>query len=80
MGRSIGTGPATWLAANKTIGALVLVSGFTSLRGVVKHVVGSFAQHLIKERFVNVENISRVICPTFILHGKMDALIPYSHS
>jgi len=43
MGRSIGTGPATWLAANKTVGALVLVSGFTSLRGVVKHIAGSFA-------------------------------------
>lgn len=57
MGRSIGTGPATWLAANQNVGALILISAFTSLRAVVKHVAGSLAQHLIKERFVNLDNI-----------------------
>ncbi|EAR99030.2 alpha/beta superfamily hydrolase (macronuclear) [Tetrahymena thermophila SB210] len=80
LGRSIGTGPATWLAANKKVGGLILISPFTSIRGVAKHVAGSFAQHLIKERFVNIENIQKVVCPTFIVHGQQDRLIPYQQS
>ncbi|KAL4507253.1 hypothetical protein ABPG72_002046 [Tetrahymena utriculariae] len=80
LGRSIGTGPATWLAANKKVGGLILISPFTSIRGVAKHVAGSFAQHLIKERFVNIENIQKVVCPTFIVHGQQDKLIPYQQS
>ena len=43
MGRSIGSGPATWLAAHETIRSLILVSPFTSIRAVVKHVAGSLA-------------------------------------
>ena len=40
FGRSIGTGPATELAAIKDPGALMLMSGYTSLREVVASIVG----------------------------------------
>jgi dienelactone hydrolase len=39
-GRSIGSGPACWLAANKNPGALLLMSPYTSLRAVVRNLVG----------------------------------------
>lgn len=80
FGRSIGSGPATWLASRKNIGALVLMSAFTSIRAVVQHLVGKWAQYFIKERFNNLEHISNVTCPTFIVHGLKDKLIPYQHS
>jgi len=80
FGRSIGGGPATWLASRKNIGALVLMSAFTSIRAVVQHLVGKWAQYLVKERFNNLEYISRVTCPTFIVHGLKDKLIPFKHS
>lgn len=80
MGRSIGTGPATWLAAKKIVSSLILVSPFTSLRGVVKDLVGNFAKYLIKERFDNADYMQSVYCPTLLIHGKRDQLIPYSHS
>ncbi|CAI2375165.1 unnamed protein product [Moneuplotes crassus] len=80
FGRSIGTGPATELAAGKEPGALLLMSGYTSIRGVVKHISGYFTQYLVAERFNNLEMMSYVKCPTFLIHGQQDELIPYSHS
>jgi abhydrolase domain-containing protein 17 len=80
FGRSIGSGPATWLASRKNIGALVLMSAFTSIRAVVRDLAGKWAQYLIKERFNNLEHISRVTCPTFLIHGLKDSLISYKQS
>ncbi len=57
FGRSIGSAPATWLAAKKNPGALILMSAFTSLRGVVKDLVGTLGSYLVRERFNNLENI-----------------------
>lgn len=80
FGRSLGTGPATELAAYKDPGALLLMSAYTSIRGVVKHISGYFTQYLIAERFKNIELMEYVQCPTFLIHGQLDELIPHSHS
>lgn len=82
MGRSIGTGPAIWLSAERKPGALALISPHTSIRGVVRDLfgLGVVAQFLVNERFRNLEIIKQVTCPTFILHGEKDKLIPPSHS
>ena len=56
------------------------MSAFTSIRGVVQHLAGKWAQYLIKERFHNLEYISRVTSPTFIVHGLKDRLIPFGHA
>lgn len=42
MGRSMGTGPACYLAAKSMPRALILMSPFTSLRGVAENFVGIF--------------------------------------
>jgi len=75
-GRSLGSGPATWLASFTNPGLLVLISPFTSIKGVVKHAFGSTASKLVKERFNNLKRMPSVNCPVFILHGKNDQLIP----
>jgi len=80
MGRSIGCGPAIQVAAVKNPGALLIVSAFTSIKGAVESLAGKFAKFFVKERFNNKEIIKLVKCPTFILHGKSDRLIPYNHS
>ena len=80
FGRSIGSGPATYLASRKNIGALILMSAFTSIRSAVKDIAGKWAQYLIKERFDNLKAISAVTCPTFLIHGQKDSLIPFQHS
>lgn len=75
-GRSMGSGPATWLASKKNPAMLILISPFTSIRAVVKSNFGSTVQHLVKERFNNLQTIPEARCPVFILHGKKDTLIP----
>lgn len=59
MGRSIGTGPAIWLSAERKPGALALISPHTSIRGVVRDLfgLGVVAQFLVNERFRNLEII-----------------------
>ena len=78
--RSIGSGPACFLASKRKVGALILISPFTSLRDVVKSMVWSIFSYVIKERFKNIERMEKVNCPTLFIHGKKDNLIPYKHA
>ena len=80
LGRSIGTGPACYLASKYSIGALVLISAYTSLRSVVKHLVGSVAQYFVSQRFNSLQLMESIHCPTFFLHGLKDTLIPATES
>lgn len=80
LGRSIGTGPACYLASMNSLGALALISPYTSIRGIVKTMFGKISQYFIKERFIITDMIKKVKCPTFILHGKRDNIIPVEHS
>ena len=78
-GRSIGTGPATYLASKRKPGALILISPIKSLRDTVKNLVGPM-QYLIRDRFNNYERISNVTCPLLVIHGQKDNLIPFEDS
>jgi hypothetical protein len=80
FGRSIGSGPATEIAKAKGLGCLFLMSPYTSIKDVVENVAGKFAKKLVAERFRNIDNMPFITCPTLIIHGVVDTLIPYSHS
>jgi esterase/lipase len=68
FGRSMGSGPATFLSSNFTPGALILMSPYTSIKNVVKGKAG-FLSAFISERFDNLKLMPKVTCPTFIVHG-----------
>ncbi len=80
FGRSIGSGPACYLAAKHHPHSLVLMSAFTSLRAVVKTYVGSLLQYLVAERFNNKKRLQRVKCPVFIVHGRQDDVVPWEQA
>jgi len=80
FGRSIGSGPATWLARYRSPCCLVLMSAYTSIRAVVKNIAGRLAQVLVADRFKNIDHMPYISCATFIVHGQKDTLIPFSHS
>lgn len=80
FGRSIGTGPATWLASEKKVGGLLLMSGYTCIREVAKSIAGKVFMYFIKDRFRNIDWIKKVTVPVFIVHGQSDTLIPYDQS
>mmetsp|Transcript_30755 Transcript_30755/g.27956 ORF Transcript_30755/g.27956 Transcript_30755/m.27956 type:complete len:222 (+) Transcript_30755:33-698(+) len=77
FGRSIGSGPATHLAARHKVNMLVLMSAYTSIKRVVKDMAGSIAAGLVAERFKNIDEISKVKSPVLIIHGIADKLISY---
>lgn len=68
FGRSIGSGPATFLASQRQSRMLILFSPYTSIREVATDHV-SFLGYLVKNRFNNLENIKKANMPVFLLHG-----------
>lgn len=60
MGRSIGSGPAVFLASVYRLRALVLISPFLSIGETVKDMYGNLFASLLKERFNNKERIEYV--------------------
>jgi pimeloyl-ACP methyl ester carboxylesterase len=71
----MGSGPATYLASKFKPGGLILMSPFTSIKNVAFSKVG-WLSCLVANQFDNLSRISAVDCPTFILHGQKDSLIP----
>ena len=56
----------------------MVMSGYTSIKNAAKSAVG-FLSFFVKERFQNIEMVKHATCPTFILHGQQDEVIPYNH-
>lgn len=80
MGRSLGSGPATYLASKYKVKILVLVSAFTSIKSLVKDILGGLGSVLVKDAFINVEKIKQVRSNTLIVHGAKDQLVKMSHA
>ena len=73
-GRSIGGGPATWLAHRHKVAGLILESAFKSAFRVVSGV-----KILPFDRFDNLALIDSVDCPKLFIHGRRDKVISFSH-
>lgn len=77
MGRSVGSGPATELAAERRLAGLVLLSPFTS--------VADFARQfgapgfMVRDRFDNLARLEAFTDPVLVFHGSHDEVIPYAH-
>jgi len=79
-GQSVGSGPTCDMASdpNFPVGALILHSAFASaLRIVIKdHKSRSKSYDL----FRNIDKMSRIQAPLYIIHGKEDAEVPIKHA
>eukprot|EP00908_Phaeocystis_cordata_P017641 Transcript_28997.p1 GENE.Transcript_28997~~Transcript_28997.p1 ORF type:complete len:412 (-),score=30.37 Transcript_28997:256-1491(-) len=90
MGRSVGTGPATELAAwlnrppssaggQRPACMLLLHSPYTSLRDMACAIAGPVGG-LLLQRWNTEETLKCVGCPVLIMHARGDELIPYSQA
>jgi fermentation-respiration switch protein FrsA (DUF1100 family) len=75
QGRSVGGGPATWLAAHHEVGGLVVESSFTSAFRVKTR-----WRLLPWDKFDNLKHIRQVKCPVFVMHGREDEILPFWHA
>ena len=74
FGRSVGTGPAVYIAARKPVAGLILQSPFLSAFRVLTRV-----PLLPFDKFPNYKDIRRVRCPLLIIHGESDTVIASWH-
>ena len=73
-GRSIGSGPAAYLAQQQPIGGLILEGAFTSAyRAITRIRLAPF------DKFENIERITEVDCPVLVIHGLKDEIVPAWH-
>ena len=62
------------------LAALILHSPFLSIKELAAELVGDLGAAFVVNRFPNGDNIRRVHCPLFIIHGQLDELIPPAHA
>lgn len=77
-GRSIGTGPAIYLASIKKARLLSLITPYLSIKKIA--ISRTILGHLITDIFNSEKYLPNVKCPIFVLHGKQDETIPYSQA
>jgi len=81
MGRSIGTGVATYLAEKRNTSAVILVSPFDSLVSVVQEKCPILPANLIlSHKYDSIGRAPSIKQPLLIMVGSEDILIPTWHS
>ena len=80
FGRSLGGGPATWLATRHEAGALMLESAFTSVPDMAaEHYPWLPARQLTVTQFNNRDQIDQIDAPLLVIHSRGDEVVPFDH-
>lgn len=74
-GRSVGSGPASWLAEQNPVAGLILEGAFTSTFRVMTKV-----KVLPFDKFDNLARLPEMDCPVLLIHGKKDRVISFEHA
>lgn len=78
FGRSMGSGPATWLASQVEARCLLLETPFSSVRNLFYTYYPFLPRVFIfKYNFDNYNHLSAVTIPVFIFQGTRDWVVPY---
>ena len=79
FGRSLGAAVAIEVALNKSVGSLIIESGFTSVKQMARGmIIFSLISHIIPPNYNNLEKIARLNIPKLIIHGDSDEIVPFS--
>ena len=76
-GRSIGSGPAIHLAAERAVAGLIVESGFTTMRKLGHYHMPVVPSFLAGNGFQNLDRIARTRCPILLIHGDRDRVVPF---
>lgn len=79
-GWSLGAAVAIDLAARKNVAGLMTFSAYTSKRDMARLQFPSISPMQIEHPFLNRDKIRKISCPTLIVHGRRDTLVPFAMS
>jgi alpha-beta hydrolase superfamily lysophospholipase len=80
-GKSLGTGIASYVAANRPCKKLILETPYYSMKDLARHYLFLFpVNSLLKYSFPTYKNLKRITAPVTLLHGTKDEVIPYRQS
>jgi uncharacterized protein len=77
-GWSLGAAVAIDLANRRKIAGLITFSAYTSKRDMARLQFPSISPMAIEHPFLNRDKIRNITCPTLIVHGRRDTLVPFS--
>ncbi|HEX8330784.1 MAG TPA: alpha/beta fold hydrolase [Hymenobacter sp.] len=80
MGYSVGTGPATWLAAQQHPKLLILQAPYYSMRDLATRLYPFVPGFLVRYPLPTNEVIQQVSAPVVLFHGDRDEVIYYESS
>lgn len=81
IGRSMGSGPALFLASKFPVAGVILINAFTSVSEVAKQYLGQkLSTMTFGSLFMNHRMIRHVVSPVLLIHGMMDSIVPMMHS
>lgn len=77
-GTSLGTGPAAEMARRGRVASLVLVTPFTSIVDIGSRFLPFLpVRLLLAHRFDTLSKAGEITCPTLVVHGDADEVVPY---
>ena len=81
FGRSLGAGVAVEMAVRHRVRAVILESGFTSVRDMAQRAFPFLPMglliHAVEARYDTISKIGNVNAPVMVLHGDRDEIVPF---
>ena len=79
LGKSLGSAIATHAAAQTPPAMLILDSAFTSMREIAMSTTPWLPDAMLPELYESLNEAPQLTCPTLLVHGRNDTLVPLSH-
>jgi len=81
IGRSLGTGVATYLASTRKINKMVLITPFDSIESIAQEQYPMFPLSLmLKDKYDSISRVNKINSKTLIILAEHDNVIPLKHS
>lgn len=81
IGRSLGSGVATWLAAERPVDKLVLVTPFDSVESVASRNYPFVpVSLLLRDKYRSIDRVQQISAPVLILVADHDVVVPHAHT
>ena len=81
IGRSLGTGVATYLASTKNINKMILITPYDSIQAIAQKQYPVFPIGLLlKDKFDSLSRVKSINAKTFVILAEHDVIIPFKNS